>query len=224
MSGYRLDKSTLVRDWPVFLLLAATFAVSAWAYPFLPERVPVHWNAAGQVDGYGSRLMGAFFLPGLALGLYVLMLVLPLADPRKAVYGEFLGSYRVIRGSTAAFMSIMQFALLASALGFPVPMDRLTPFCLGLLCLALGRTLPGIRFNYFVGIRTPWTLASEEVWARTHRLGGTLFIVAGSISIAAALFLRGAPVLYSSMSALMGAAVVSAAYSLVIFLRGQRSG
>ncbi|SMB99882.1 Uncharacterized membrane protein [Thermanaeromonas toyohensis ToBE] len=217
MENYRLDKKMLVQDWPAILVLLIMLLAGAIIYPYLPERVPIHWNAAGQVDNYGSRSFGAFMLPFLTAGLYVLMLVLPLVDPRRENYLKFLGAYRVIRLGLVLFMAILYGLVLTSALGYYVPMDRVMPALLGLLFLLIGNYLPRVRYNYFVGIRTPWTLANEEVWRRTHRLAGIAYVLAGVISILTAFLARGTIAFTIVITAIILASVLSVIYSLVIF-------
>ena len=217
MENYRLDKKMLVQDWPAILVLIIMLLAGVIIYPYLPEKVPIHWNAAGQVDNYGSRPFGAFMLPFLTVGLYILMLVLPLVDPRRENYFKFLGAYRVIRLALVLFMAVLYGIVLTAALGYYVPMDRVMPVLLGLLFLLIGNYLPRVRYNYFVGIRTPWTLANEEVWRRTHRLAGIAYVLAGVISILTAFLARGAIAFTIVITAIILASVLSIIYSLVIF-------
>lgn len=219
MEDYRLDKKMLARDWPVMLVLLAMLAASVRVYPLLPEMVPVHWNAAGQVDGYGSRAFGAFMLPALAAGIYAMMLVLPVVDPRRANYSRFLGAYRAIRWSLVLFLATLHAILLASALGYRVPVERALPVLLGLLFGVIGICMPRLRHNYFVGVRTPWTLASEEVWHRTHRFAGSAYVLAGVVSTTGALLARGAVAFKVVVAAGILASALSVVYSLAIFPR-----
>ncbi|MGB9859430.1 MAG: SdpI family protein [Moorellaceae bacterium] len=217
MESYRLDKRMLFQDWPAIVILIIMLVAGLIIYPYLPERVPIHWNAAGQVDNYGSRTFGAFMLPLLTAGLYLLMLVLPLVDPRKENYPKFLGAYRIIRLALVLFMAVLYGIMLVAALGYYVPMDRIMPALLGLLFILIGNYLPRVRYNYFVGIRTPWTLADEEVWRRTHRWAGTLYVLAGFLSLLTAFWARGVVAFVVVIAALMLASLLSVIYSLVIF-------
>ncbi|HBT46765.1 MAG TPA: hypothetical protein DEA73_02625 [Peptococcaceae bacterium] len=217
MDDYRLDRRLLAQEWPALLILLMMLLVALMIYPHLPERVPIHWNAAGEVDNYGSRAFGAFMLPLVTVGLYVLMLVLPLVDPRRENYSKFLGAYRVIRWGFVIFMAVLYGLTLTASMGYHVPMDRVMPALMGFLFILIGNYLPRIRHNYFVGIRTPWTLADEEVWRRSHRIGGIAFVLAGVISLGAALLARGTVAFIVVMSAIGVATFLSVGYSLVIY-------
>jgi len=161
------------------LILAGMALAGALTWPHLPDRVPVHWGFAGQPDRYGSRLEAVLLIPGLTLGLYLLMLVLPRLDPRSANYARFAGVYAFFRLLFVAFMGVMQGALLANGLGLSVPVPRIALIATGALLLLLGNYLGKVQPTWFVGIRTPWTLTSTLSWRRTHRLGGLLFVGLG---------------------------------------------
>lgn len=160
------------------LVLIATIA-SALAYPSLPDQVPVHWNAAGEIDGYGSKLTGALFGPGLAVFTWLLIWAVPRISPKGFGTGEFADVVGIIQVALVAFMVSIGGLMLLAAFGEPVAIERIIPIAVGALLLLLGNYMGKMRKNFFIGIRTPWTLASDEVWARTHRLGGYLFVIAG---------------------------------------------
>lgn len=174
-----------MRRWYPVLLLAIALGVSVALYQRLPERMPVHWNAAGEVDGYGSRAMGAFLMPTVMLGIMVLVPVLPRIDPRQANYEKFKPTYYFVMNLVLTFMFATHFVMLAAALGSRIPVGRVIPFGVGVLLAVLGNVLPRARSNWTFGIRTPWTLSSDRVWERTHRVGGYL-MVAGGVAIALA--------------------------------------
>ncbi|MCR4400410.1 MAG: SdpI family protein [Syntrophomonadaceae bacterium] len=185
-AAYRLDGATVGGDWPIWLVLLGLFGVALWAHPHLPEQVPSHWNLRGEVDAYAPRAFGAFFIPGMALGLYVLMLVLPLVDPRRDNYPRFAGAYRLLRWGLVLFMAGLYGITLASALGAAVDVGLAVKAGVALLFLLIGNVMGQFRHNYFVGIRTPWTLASEEVWQRTHRAAGRLWVAGSLVCLATA--------------------------------------
>lgn len=176
---------SLRREWPVLVFLLLSFAAGLWAYPRLPEMVPGHWNMANEVDRYLPRFWGAFGLPLLAAGIYVLMLVTPLIDPKRENYSRFGAAYRVIRWGIVLVLLIEQGVILAAGLGFPVNVGMVVEGSISLLFILMGNQMGRIRFNYFVGIRTPWTLANEEVWRRTHRLGAWAFVLTGLVGLVA---------------------------------------
>ncbi|MDD4766157.1 MAG: SdpI family protein [Desulfotomaculaceae bacterium] len=182
----RLGK-TIISELPLILLILGSFAAGALLYDLLPEQMPSHWNISGEIDGYSSRFWGAFGIPLLNAGVYVMMLILPLIDPRKENYQKFSGSYRMIRMVFVVFMTGVYLLVLANTFGAQIPVDRAMMAGISVLFLFLGNYMGQIRHNYFVGIKTPWTLANEQVWEKTHRFGGRLWVAAGLIGLIASL-------------------------------------
>lgn len=174
-------------EWPHWALLAGLFLAAAVAWPRAPERLPVHWNLAGEVDRYGGRVEGLLGLPLVALGLYALLRFLPQLDPGRANYALFSGAYGVIRFATLAVLAAVYGLVLASVAGWSVDVGVLVPILIGVLFIVLGGLMGKLRPTWFVGIRTPWTLSSKLAWTRTHRVGGWLFIAEGLLLIAAGL-------------------------------------
>jgi len=162
-------------------------AVSVWAYPRLPETVVTHWSLRGVPDGYSSRFWAVALMPIVMLAMTGLFSVLPKMDPRRENYAKFLDSYWLIANAILVFMGVAHVLILANGLGYTVQVDRLLPLGVGLLFAFLGNYLTRIEPNWFIGIRTPWTLSSETVWRKTHRTGGWLFVI-GGIVIAAGAF------------------------------------
>lgn len=161
------------------LLVVLALVASAIAWPRLPQRAPMHWNLAGEVDRYGSRLEAAFAMPAVMLLVLVLMYVLPRIDPRRASYAKMAGTYDTVITLTLVTLLAIHGTLLATALGYPVPMDSAIPLIIGVLLIGLGNVLPRARPNWWFGVRTPWTLSSDRVWTRTHRVAGYTMVMAG---------------------------------------------
>lgn len=159
-------------------------AVSATSYGSLPERVITHWNFYGQADGWSSRDFHVFFFPILLAGMYALFLFLPAIDPRKERYQEFAGTYNVIRGMIMSVLFLVYLVATLVNLGYDIDVSRTVPLLIGALMIVMGNYMGKLKSNWFVGIRTPWTLSSEKVWQKTHRLGGVLFVLFGLIMMA----------------------------------------
>jgi uncharacterized membrane protein len=175
------------KAYPAFLILLA-LVFSALVYGRLPERVPVHWNWHGEVDRWGGRLEGAFLMPVMALLLWGLMRWLPRIDPRRENYTRFQSTYDFLINALVTMLVVFHVLVLGKALGWPLPLNRIMPALVGLLLIAIGNVLPRARSNWWFGVRTPWTLSSERVWARTHRVAGYLMSGAGlALVISAAL-------------------------------------
>ena len=177
-----------MRKWIPLLIIAAAFIASAIAYPRLPETIPTHWNMDGQPDDWSSRAFGALITPVILLFVWGFARVLPAIDPRGANYAKFGGAFEAIFDSLMLFLLGMHIVLLRAGLGYPVQIQRIAPFGIGVLLIVIGNLLPRCRPNWFVGIRTPWTLSSDRVWEKTHRIGGRLFVAAGFLIAVAALF------------------------------------
>lgn len=158
--------------------------LAAWAWPRVPERIPVHWNASGEVDSHGGRFMGLLLLPLISAGLYFLLLVVPKLDPGKTNYEGFAKVYTIIRNTLMTFLSVVYTATTMTALGWRVDMARVITMAMGLMFMVLGNYLGKVRPNWFVGVRTPWTLSSKRSWTKTHRLSGWLFLGCGVAAFA----------------------------------------
>ncbi len=167
--------------WFGVVVAALAAAVSVWAYGRLPETVATHWSLQGTPDGYSSRLWAAAVMPFATLCLTGLFNVLPKMDPRRENYAKFLSSYWLIANAVLAFSGLAHVLILANALGYTVQVDRLVPVGLGLLFAFLGNYLTRVEPNWFVGVRTPWTLSSDTVWRKVHRTAGWLFVIAGLV-------------------------------------------
>ncbi len=199
--------------------MAVIFLIAILAYPQMPDPMPTHWNAAGVPNGYGSRLVGVFLVPAMTLGIYLLFLVLPMIDPRRANYDRFADTYRFFRTLFIFFMLFVQVITLAAVYrpGYTLN-SSLMYLAMGFLFAALGNYMPRVRSNWFVGIRTPWTLSSEEVWRATHRLGGRLMVVAGIlVALSALVWPEGSLVIL--MAGALAMSVIPIAYSFILYRR-----
>ncbi len=215
MPRYQI-KTELKQDWYLLLLIVAILIGGLLIAPALPENMATHWNIDGKADGYSPRLTGILMLPLLALGIYLMMLVLPVIDPRRENYPNFLKVYRVLRSVLVLFMLGLHLLTIGYNLGYPIQIDRIVLLGLGILLTLLGRFLPQIKHNYFVGIRTPWTLASEEVWLKTHQLGGKLFMGAGII-IMLSFFLPARLRFWFTIGSVIGVSLVTMVYSYLLY-------
>jgi uncharacterized membrane protein len=166
------------------LILLAAFV---WLSPHMPARVPTHWDAQGQVNGYMSPL-GAMLTPMIVIAVLALLtLLLPAISPRGFAITPFGSIFALIMLAVQAFVLVTALAVLLNAAGHSVQMPLISMLGIGALLMVTGNYLGKVRKNFFIGIRTPWTLASDAVWGRTHRIGGWLFMLAGAVGIALAL-------------------------------------
>ncbi|MBT8102464.1 MAG: SdpI family protein [Gammaproteobacteria bacterium] len=161
------------------IFIAITIAVSAYLYPTLPEQIPTHWNLAGEVDDYTPKPWGVLIMPLAAVFVFVIMKLIPVISPRGFRTDQFRGVLNIFTVTLVGFMSAVALLVLLAASGRNVHMNEMIFAGVGLLFIVLGNYLGKVRKNFFIGIRTPWTLASDEVWNRTHRLGGWIFVLIG---------------------------------------------
>jgi uncharacterized membrane protein len=172
--------------WFGLVVAVVAVAVSVWAYSRLPQVVATHWNLQGTPDGYSSRFWAAAVMPLIIAGLTGLFNVLPKVDPRHENYAKFLNTYWLIANAVLVFAAVAHALILANALGYTVQVDRLLPVGVGLLFAFLGNYLTRVEPNWFIGVRTPWTLSSDAVWRKVHRTAGWLFVIAGVVIAAGA--------------------------------------
>jgi uncharacterized membrane protein len=173
------------------LFIAAAFIFALVSWNSVPNRLPIHWNAAGKSDGYGGKFEGLLLTPLIAVGLYLMLLVLPAIDPRKENYQRMANTYSVIRLVIVIYMSVFSVVLTFVARGAALNIGLIVPVMVGALFVILGNYFGKLRQTWFVGIRTPWTLSSTVSWNKTHALGGKIFIGIGIGLIIAALIGKG---------------------------------
>lgn len=159
--------------------IASALLFSVAVYSRLPEQVAVHWNWSGEPDRWAGRVEGAFLMPAIMLVLWAALNWLPKIDPRRANYALFRETYDFVIAAVLTFMALIHVLALGAAIGWPIAIDRVVPGLVGALLVIVGNMLPRARSNWWFGIRTPWTLSSDRVWQKTHRMGGYLMMLAG---------------------------------------------
>jgi len=204
--------------WLGAAVVAAMWAFVAAVYARLPGRLPSHWNLQGEVDGWMDKPWGAVILPVVATSTLALLWLLPRIDPRHANVEHSAGDRLLLINLLVLFFAVVQVATLGYALGWAVEVDRVILVAVGLLFVGLGNYLPRIRSNWFMGIRTPWTMSSEQVWRATHRVGGRTFVLAGMVMAFSALLPDAARAWALGVS-IATAIVVPLAYSYVAWRR-----
>lgn len=215
-------KPTIKTEFFPLALLILTAAASVFFYNNLPARIVTHWNFSGEPDGYGSGQTQAIVFPLLVIGMYILFLLLPYLDPKKDRYEQFSKIYHIFKNTILSLIIIIYFVMALNGLGYNLPVGVITPGLIGLLFIVLGNYMGKLKMNWFMGIRTPWTLSSETVWNKTHRFGGKMFILAGLLMIAQ-IFLPLAwklPVFIVSLLLLIFGTI---GYSYIVYLKEKKS-
>ena len=202
----------------VLIGLAALAGALLWNQ--LPEQMASHWNVNDEVDGYISKFWGVFLMPLITMGMLVLFLVLPGVDPLKANIAQFRESFNLFIVLIVAFMLYIHGLTLAWSLGYQdfKMSAAMLPF-LGVLFIAVGFMLRRAKRNFFIGIRTPWTLSSDSVWDKTHQLGSVLFMASGVLAIIGGFF-GGITAFGLMFVPLIGSSLFLVVYSYVLY-RGE---
>ncbi|MCP4438121.1 MAG: DUF1648 domain-containing protein [Aureispira sp.] len=169
-----------------FLLLVLVIAPSIYAvlmWTKMPDIVPVHWNLKGEVDGYGSRHMVLGLTAGLSIFIYALMALIPKLAVRKESFKQLGKTYFKLRVILQLFFAMLSVVIVYSTMNSDtVDIGMLITLCMAVFMILLGNYMGKFRPNYFMGIRTPWTLSNDTVWAKTHRLAGWMWVVGGLIT------------------------------------------
>lgn len=174
------NKKSIITMWVLAFISPVMFLA---AYSYLPETMPIHWNAKGQVDNYGSKAMAAFlfFLPIL---LALMFQFLPKIDPKKQNYVKFQKYYDIFAIFMTAFFVVVNGVMLTETLKpGTLSIGLVISIGVSLMLIVLGNMMGKIKHNYFMGIKTPWTLADPDVWNKTHRVGGIMWVVIGILAL-----------------------------------------
>jgi len=201
------------------LIIVIIFALSFYVYPTLPAEIPTHWNAAGEADGFGSS-NNIFLFPAIILLVYLMILILP----KIAVFRENIKKFKYFQSMKLVLVLFFTFFYLATLLptkGYDYNMTHAIMPALGILFLYFGYVMPHMKRNFFIGIRTPWTLANDLVWKKTHAVGGKLFMLMGLLMFVA-IFLPVQYFIWIILLVVFGVLAVTLGYSYWLFVKTGR--
>lgn len=169
-------------------LIVGMLIAGLWAIGELPAnaQIATHWGIDGRPNGWMSKWLGLLVTPAIAALVWGLIAIIPAIDPRGANLARSPAAYGVVWVGPIAVTALAQAVIVASAMGIQTNVSQLMSAALGVLLMVIGNVLGKIRSNYFVGIRTPWTLEDERVWDKTHRFGGRVFVACGLVILVAA--------------------------------------
>lgn len=206
----------------LLMIVGATFA-GLLLWNRLPEQMASHWNINDQVDGYVSRFWGVFMLPLISLGMFLIFLAVPNIDPLKANIAQFREAFNLFIALITGFMLYLYTLTLLWSLGYTsFGMSRAMLPAMGLLFIFIGTMLRKAKRNFFIGIRTPWTLSSDKVWDETHRLGAVLFMISGVLAFIGAFF-GGTTAFWLFFAPLIGSAIFLVIYSYVLYKQATKA-
>jgi len=169
------------KHWKVLLIASIVILLPILAglilWNQLPEQMPMHWNAQGDVDGWGSKLLAVFGMPLILLAAQWLCVLGTYADPKRANHSEKI--LQLVFWIIPVLSVVVHALVYAAALGHEVRVETVMPVLIGVVIIIIGNYLPKCKQNYTIGIKIPWTLNNEENWNRTHRFAGWLWVVGG---------------------------------------------
>ena len=213
---------TLKKELPIVGFVLLPFIYLAYLWNSLPEKVPIHWNYKGEIDDWGTKysLIGLVFL--LPVLTYVFMLVIPKIDPKKRI--ELMGGkYYQIKFVLVVFMTVLSLFIIHSSKSQTLSSPSLVFVLIGILFMALGNYFKVIKQNYFLGIKTPWTLESEEVWKLTHILAGKLWIIGGLLIVIFSLIIPEKINFYLFVTITVLISIIPIVYSYLLFKKLKKS-
>lgn len=196
-------------------------------FPQLPDIVPTHWDAAGNVDGWSGR-MATLGLDLLPLGLLVLFYALPKIDPRRKAYERMGSFYTGVVTLFTVFLICMTWTTELTVFGIipqnESPIGIFTGVTVGIGLMLLGNYLPKVKRNYSFGCKTPWALDNDQNWRLTHRFGGVAMVLAGLVTGVSGLFSRqmGGAAVVLLLAAVIGSSLATYAYSYLVFRNGNK--
>lgn len=200
------------------LIILATLIATIVVYPDLPSRIPAHWNFQGEINRYSDK-QELFLMPAVMVGFVIVFAVLPWLSPKRFEVDTFRSTYLYIMLILVAFLAYLHALRLWAALSRPLDMNRALMGAAFLSLALLGNVLGKVRRNFFIGVRTPWTLASEKVWDATHRFAAKMFVLAGLLGLLS-MAITAKPVI--GLVILAVAALASVLYSLVYYKHLER--
>ncbi len=182
-------KTTVQTELPLIGIVLIPFIYLAYIWKKLPEKVALHWNIEGEVDRYGDKSELILIPILLPLLIYVLFMIIPKIDPKDKL--KHMGKkYNVLKTVLTVFMSVLSMIIIYTALNESFYNPNYIFLMIGVLFAILGNYFKTIRANYFIGIKTPWTLENETVWKETHKLAGKIWFIGGLVIIFGSLILE----------------------------------
>jgi len=207
-----------------FLLVAGITIVgmliaSAVAWASIPSdaEIPIHWNISGEVDGTASKAVGLLMTPALAIGMTALLAAVPFLDPRREHMRQSMRTYTIVCSSVIVFIGLVHLAVVWAALGNQLDIARLIGIGAAAMFGVIGLVIGNTRSNWFLGVRTPWTLSSERSWERTHRLAGRLFLASAAIMLVAGVIGTPALVFTAVIGSVLLVTVIAVVYSYLVW-------
>jgi uncharacterized membrane protein len=198
--------------------IIVTVLLTLAVYPLLPPVFASHWNASGMADGTMTKFSGLILIPFIMIACVVLFALLPRIDPLRKNYEKFRNYYEGFILVFVLYLLAIQILMILWNLGYPLNTNITFPILFGILFVYLGFLIEHAEQNWFVGIRTPWTLSSVVVWKKTHERGGKLFKISGIVSFLGVI--AGSYAIWFIIIPALTVAVYTVVYSYVVYQDG----
>ncbi len=181
-------KINLQKELPLIAIVLAPFIYLAFIWKHLPDSVPLHWDIEGDIDRYGDKSELILIPILLPLLIYVIFTIVPLIDPKGKIQ-QMGNKYFMLKAAMTVFMSILAMIIIYAVQNESLYNPNYIILLIGVLFMILGNYFKTLRANYFIGIRTPWTLENQTVWKETHKLAGKIWFIGGLVIIVSSLLL-----------------------------------
>jgi len=204
-------------SWIIIIIL---FVTSLYFYTILPDKITTHWNSSGVPNGTMSKEWGLFLIPLITLVIFILFILIPKIDPLRKNIEKFLIYFDSFILIFILFMFYIHMITIIWNLGIKINMNLLLIPAIGFLYIYIGILLRQVKQNWFIGIRTPWTLSNKVVWDKTHKLGSKLFIISGIITLIGIFFLN--YTIWFVLVPILLSAIWLVIYSYIEFRKGEK--
>jgi len=202
------------REWPQWAMIAGMFLLAAITWPNAPDRIPIHWNISGEIDGYAGRFGGLLALPLISAGLYLFLLIIPLVDPSGTRHPGFAAPFALMRGGTIFVMALIYAATHLLIRGVDIDMSMMVGAGIGILFVVIGSAIRRMPTEIPSALSTPWEIRDPASRQRVQEVSGRVFGASG-IVIAVAGFIH--PV--AMFAVIIGGSIVTAGVALVLSYR-----
>ncbi len=212
---------TKYTNWILIILIALSVLIGLYFYPLMPEKMITHWNASGVADGYSTKFWGLFLLPIILIACAIIFRYIPKIDPYKKNVNDFLGYYNIF----IVIFSLFMFYVFMLSIMFNIYPNMNNMFiylapAFGILFYYCGILIDKAKRNWFIGIKTPWTLSSDYVWDKTHKLGGYLFKISAILSLIGIFFEKIA--IWFVLFPIIASAITVIVYSYIVYKKQEK--
>ncbi len=215
-----MSKTKLI-DFISWILIILVIISAFYFYNTLPEQVITHWNFAGEADAYSAKSVSTVMIPLIMVLMYFLFQWLPKIDPKRKNYKDFKLTYKIFQLVIITFFTVIYFITNLINLGYDMSVTKLVTFLVGLMFIVFGIILKDVKQNWFIGIRTPWTLSNKIVWKKTHQFGGKIFMLAGLLFVISGFVVEG--LLIAILIAILALVLSIVVYSYLIYRKQPKS-